>query len=304
LIPKNILITGASGLIGTRLTTLLIEKGYHVAHLGRTKRNGPIPSFEWDINVGYMEGEALADTECVIHLAGAGIADKPWTPARKQEILESRVKSTALLRDSLQRYPNKVNTVIAASAIGYYGFGLSDEPLTEESPPGNDFLAQVVRAWEHEVDQLSKPGTRVVKIRVGIVLSDQGGALKELMLPIKWYAGAPLGTGGQQMSWIHIDDLCRIFIHAIENNTMHGAYNGTGPNSVTNREFTVAVANALKKPLWLPPIPAFAMKWILGEMADLILYGSNVSSEKIQQAGFSHSFQTIESALADLLVKK
>jgi uncharacterized protein (TIGR01777 family) len=226
------------------------------------------------------------------------VADKRWNTKRKLEILESRTKSTALLASALEKNP-QVKTIVAASAIGYYGFGLTNHEFTEVSNPGNDFLAKVVRAWEDDVDKIQS--ARVVKLRIGIVLSEKGGALKEMMQPIKWGAGSPLGTGNQFLSWIHIDDLCRMFIMALENNAMQGAYNATGPYAVTNRDLTRAIAQALHKPLFFPHVPGFVLKIIVGEMADLVLNGSVVSSNKIQTAGFTFQFTKLDDALFDLL---
>lgn len=295
---SKILITGASGLVGSRLTNLLLEAGHEVVHLGRTKKSGRVKTFTWNIQEGIIDDEAFNGVDAVVHLAGAGVADKRWTPKRKLEILESRTQSTALLARYLEKH-QQVKTVVSASAIGYYGFGLTDHEFTEASNPGNDFLAQVVKAWEGEVDKIEN--RRTVKLRIGIVLSDKGGALKEMMTPIRLNVGAVLGTGNQFISWIHIDDLCRMFIKALEDNAMQGVYNATGPYAVTNREFTKAIAKKIDKPLWLPAVPSFILKLMIGEMADLILNGSVVSSSKIQKAGFSFRFPTIETALNDLL---
>jgi hypothetical protein len=297
---SKILITGASGLVGTRLTELLLEQGYEVVHLGRTARQGKVPCFRWNIESGTIDEQAFENVEAVVHLAGAGVADKPWTPKRKLEILESRTHSTALLAKYLIHQP-QVKTVVSASAIGYYGFGLSTEELTEASNPGTDFLASVVKAWEAEVDKIENK--RIVKLRIGIVLSEKGGALKELAQPIRWNVGAPLGSGTQMTSWIHLDDLCRMFIFALTNENMQGAYNATGLAAVSNKELTRAIAQQLHKPLWLPAIPAFVLKMLLGEMADMILYGSVVSSSKIQKAGFTFHYPTLDAALAHLLKK-
>lgn len=295
---SKILITGASGLVGTRLTEMLVGQGHVVSHLGRTKKAGSIPSFIWDVERGVIDEEAFTGIDTVIHLAGAGVADKRRNEKRKQEILTSRTQSTALLARYLQRYP-AIKTVVSASAIGYYGFGMTDKEFTEESHPGKDYLAKVVQAWEGEVDKIQDK--RVVKLRIGIVLSEKGGALMEMVKPIRWGVGSPLGSGKQYMSWIHIDDLCRMFIKAVEDDSLRGAYNVTGPYAVTNRELTRAIAKALRKPLWLPPVPAFVLNIVVGEMAVIVLNGSNVTSKKIQQTGFTFQFPILEEALHDLL---
>ena len=298
---NQVLITGASGLIGSRLTDMLEKRGAQVAHLGRSKRAGSVPSFVWDVAQGRMDVESLRNTGAIIHLAGAGVADKRWTPARKKEILESRLQSTRLLYETLRDNPHQVRVVVAASAIGYYGFGMSDHLLSESDLPGKDFLADVTRKWEAAVDEIEKLGIRVVKIRIGIVLSNHGGALVEMARPVKLMVGAPLGTGRQHVSWIHIDDLCEMFLKATADDQMRGAYNGVSPNPVNNRALTDAIAHELRKPLWLPSVPPFVLKGLVGEMADMVINGSKVSAAKIISTGFEFKFPTIEVALHDLL---
>lgn len=295
---SKILITGASGLVGTRLTHMLQEQGHEVSHLGRSKKSGSIKSFVWDVEAGTMDPDVLKSIDAVIHLAGAGIADERWTSKRKREILESRTKSTALIVQEINRGNNPVKVLVSSSAIGYYGMTLSAEEYNEASNAGEGFLADVVMAWEHEADQIKNK--RLVKIRTGVVLSKNDGALTEIARPVRLGFGAPLGTGNQYVSWIHLDDLCDIFIKAVEDETMQGPYNATA-GAVTNRELTKAIARTLHKPLWLPAVPGFALKLFLGEMADLVLYGSNVSSQKLRQKGFMFRFDTLEKALNNLL---
>ncbi len=297
---KKILITGASGLIGTRLTELLLAKGYSVAHLGRTKKEGNVPSFVWDIDNGSIDNNALKDIDTIVHLAGAGVADKRWTANRKKEILESRIKSTQLLFQTLKNNLHSVRAFVSASAIGYYGFGNEDKIFAEIDLPGHDFLAEVTKEWENEVAKINTLGLRVAKLRIGIVLSGKGGALKEMMMPIKFGVGSPLGTGKQFLSWIHIADLCSMFVQAIEDERMIGPYNATTA-WCTNAYMTRIIANVLHRPLWLPPIPAFVLKIILGEMADMVLKGSKVSPDKIKQAGFQFQFANLENAIKDLI---
>ncbi len=301
MVPKRVLITGGSGLIGSHLTRVLLAQGYEVVHIGRKERKDGVPAFTWNIEQEYFDVRALSGVETIIHLAGAGIADKPWTKKRKQEIRESRTRSTALLYKTLKNNPHQVNAVICASAIGYYGFGGHDEVLDENSTPGSDFLAEVVKAWEAEADKIAELGLRVVKIRIGIVLSAGGGALKQISKPVRWGVGAPLGKGTQMMSWIHIEDLCQMFLFAIENESVQGVYNGVSPHPVSNRELTYAIAEAHGRKIWLPPVPEFVLRLLLGEMADLVLKGSLVSARKIMDAGFSFRFPEIRQAVKNLL---
>jgi uncharacterized protein len=300
-IMNKVLITGASGLVGSRLTELLISKNSEVVHLGRTKRSGAVPSFVWDVENQTFDIASLEGVDTIVHLAGAGVADKRWTTARKKEILESRIQSTKLLYQTLRDNSHSVKAVVSASAIGYYGFGLGDEVFTEDSKPGTGFLAEVTKQWEEAVDKLESLGIRVVKIRIGIVLSDKGGALKEMARPVKFGVGAALGSGNQMMSWIHIDDLCELFIKAVTDSSLSGAYNGVAPHPVTNLQMTKEMAKILKKPLWMPPVPAFVLRLLVGELADMVVNGSNVSAEKILETGFRFEYTELETALEHLL---
>ncbi|MEQ8362306.1 MAG: TIGR01777 family oxidoreductase [Cyclobacteriaceae bacterium] len=301
---KNVLITGASGLVGTRLTSLLKQKDYQVSHLSRSSSKGPIPTFVWDVQAGSIEDGAMNEVDTIVHLAGAGIADKRWSDSRKQEILESRTKSSELLYQTLKQSEHNVKTFVSASAIGIYGDAGPEKIFAEEDQPADDFLADVVKQWEHSVTQLESLGIRVVKIRIGILLSEKGGALAEMIKPIKWGVGSPLGSGKQLMSWIHIDDACQIFIKAIEDKSMQGVYNAVAPTPTTNQGMTVAIAKALGKPLWAPNVPGFVLKLILGEMSDLVLKGSHVSAKKIQSTGFDFEHPDLDRALEDLFRKE
>jgi uncharacterized protein (TIGR01777 family) len=299
---KNVLITGGSGLIGKRLTEQLKERGFQVSHLGRSgKAVGSVRTFKWDIDDRSIEKAALQDVGTIIHLAGAGVNDKRWNDQRKKEILKSRTESTRLLKETLSKISHGVKNFISASGIGYYGFAGPEKVFEESDPPGDDFLAKVTSAWEDEAETLTTLGLRVVKIRIGVVLSAEGGALKALAQPIRLNAGAPLGSGAQFLSWIHIDDLCRIFIRAIEDESMRGVYNAVAPTPVTNKEMTQAIAATLHKPLLLPPIPGFVIRMAVGGVAEIVLNGSVVSSKKIERTGFSFQYKALSDALQDLL---
>lgn len=301
---NHVLITGGSGLVGSRLTELLRAQDYTVSHLSRSpaKPSSTVPTYQWDIKKQSIDPQALADADYVVHLAGAGVADQRWTNERKQVILNSRTESTKLLRDAIaQAGPSTIKAFVSASAIGIYGADTGDVLLTEESPPADDFLANVVVDWETAVDTIEALGVRTVKCRIGIVLSPDSGALPPIARTVRWGVGAPLGSGEQYLSWIHIDDLCRLFIYALENNKVAGVYNAVGPQPVTNQQLTQAVARVMRRPLWLPNVPGFALKLALGELASAVLGGNRVSSRKIEDAGFRYKFDKLEVALADLL---
>jgi uncharacterized protein len=298
---KSVLITGGSGLVGTALTELLLQKGYHVSHLGRSPSSGKVKCYRWSVTGKYVDPKALENVDAIIHLAGAGVAEKRWTTERKKEILESRAKSTELIYETLQSQPNQVKAVISATAVGYYGLSTSDEWYDETRGAGNDFLASVCKEWEACADPIETLGKRLVKIRVGVVLSNKGGALIQMAQPVKWGVGAALGSGKQWVSWIHMDDLCQIFLKAIENESMTGIYNGVAPNPVTNKELNKTIAKALHRPLWLPPVPEFALKIMLGEMTQIVVTGARVTCDKTKAAGVEFRFQNAEEAVKDLL---
>ena len=297
---KNILITGGTGMIGSRLTERLLGQGYHVSHLSRSRRGSSVKTFWWDPSVFQIDESALKDVNIVIHLAGAGIADKRWTADRKNEILRSRTDSTRLLNHALDNIPNEVKTLVSASGTSFYGLENAARPFKEEDAPGDDFMARVTRAWESQVDQM-RDRMRVVKLRTGVVLSEKGIAMKKLTLPIKLFVGAPLGSGQQYVNWIHIDDVCRMYVMALEDEAMQGAYNAVAPDPVTNRELTRELARVLHRPLLLPPVPGLVVKAIAGEVAQVVLKGGAISSQKIEDAGFRFQFSTVRSALEDLL---
>jgi uncharacterized protein len=299
---QNILVTGGTGLVGKRLTAFLLQEGYQVAYLSRSKE--PIEGvkvYSWDVENGGIESGAIETADYIIHLAGAGVADKRWTGSRKREILESRTKSADLLYRKLQQSSHRVKAVVAASAIGYYGYDTGDAWITEAAPAGDDFLADVCKHWESSVAQIRQLGVRTVSFRIGIVLSPHGGALAKLLQTIKLGAGAPLGTGKQYFSWVHIDDVCRAFMKALKDDTLQGIYNLTAPNPVTNEELTRQTAEVLDKPLLLPNVPAFALKLGMGEMANAVLGGSKVASGRLQATGFQFQFPQVRPALEDLL---
>ncbi|MBI5372534.1 MAG: TIGR01777 family protein [Sphingobacteriales bacterium] len=298
-----VLITGGTGLLGRALAGALVARGYECIILTRQQRSGGagLRYASWDPRNNTIDEKALQEADYIIHLAGAGIAEKRWTSKRKQEILDSRVQSGKLLAGSLRRIPNKVKAVISASATGWYGAdpGSRDgKPFTEEDPAGAGFLGNTCRQWEESTRHVTVLNKRLVVFRIGIVLSKEGGALKEFLKPLRFGVAAILGSGKQITSWIHIDDLVQLFIYALENPEIKGIYNAVAPGPVSNRELTLVLAK-LKKRFYIPlPVPAWLLKLILGEMGPEILKSATVSCEKIQRTGFKFRYPDIHSALA------
>ncbi|MEQ1732669.1 MAG: TIGR01777 family oxidoreductase [Bacteroidia bacterium] len=301
---KNILIAGGSGLVGTRLTQLLQAQGHTVTWLTRTA-NKPnafnVKCVTWNVNAQTIDPTALQNIDYVINLAGEGIADKRWTTLRKQAIIQSRIASTQLLVNTLNTQPHSVTAFVSASAVGYYGATTHTETLTENTPPYTDFLGTCCATWENEIFKLTH--IRTVALRIGIVLTNKGGALPQMAMPVKLFVGSALGTGKQYIPWIHIDDLCAQFIAACTNTNYTGVYNAVAPTEAqcTNAEFTKAVAKQLHRPFLPINIPAFMLKIIVGEMAAVVLNGNKISNTKLAQNGFVYSYPTLQQALANLL---
>ncbi|MDN3687809.1 TIGR01777 family oxidoreductase [Cyclobacterium jeungdonense] len=294
---QNILITGGSGLIGNSITKLLVHKGKEVAWLSRNPDKQEQKSFYWDPEKDILDQESLYWADGIIHLAGAGVADKRWTDSRKKEILDSRVKSSLLLFQELQKIKDKPKAFISSSAVGYYGIDTGEKLVFEGDPPGKDFLASVVKEWETATEKIQDLKIRTVLLRIGIVLSKDGGALPEILKPP---VAAPLGDGKQYMSWIHIEDLSRMFVHALENPGLSGIYNAVGPVPVTNRGLTKKAAHFKGKPFIGVGVPGFALKIILGEMAEMVIGGNRVSSEKMEGTGFRYLYSDLNQALKQI----
>lgn len=299
----TILITGATGLVGQELVQLLLKNGHVVHYLSTSKQKvvteEVYKGFYWDPKTAKIDLNALTNVEVVVHLAGATVSKK-WTKAYKQEIIESRVISTRLLFKTLQENPNQVKQIVSASAIGIYPDSLSTIYHETDLAVDASFLGNVVKQWENEVSQFEKLNILVAKIRIGLVLAKDGGALQEMVKPIKFGVGAAFGSGQQYQSWIHLHDLAAIFSHVIENNRS-GVYNGVSPYPVTNEALTQAIAKTLEKPLFLPNIPKFVMKLILGEMHILLFSSQHVSCRKLLDENFQYKFASLDKALNDLL---
>lgn len=305
----NVLITGGTGLIGTALSRMLLEKGYDVTLLSRKGKtpagSSALRIAHWEPRTQTIDTEAIRHADYIIHLAGAGVADKRWTKKRKKEIVDSRTAGSALIVKALQEIPNEVKAVISASAIGWYGPDPvipNPQPFEETAPPDEDFLGETCRLWEHAIAPVTDMGKRLVIFRTGIVLSREGGALKEFKRPVKMGVAAILGSGRQVVSWIHMEDLCRLYIEALENPAWTGIYNAVAPRPVDNKGLTLELANRLKGKYFVPIyVPSFLLKVILGEMSIEVLKSTTVDTKKIRLAGFQFLYPSIQSALEDLL---
>ncbi len=289
----RILITGGTGLVGKRLTQMLIDKNHDVVILSRNpKKNN---EFKWDVSSNYIDEKALINTDYIIHLAGAGIADKRWTNKRKQVIIDSRVKTANLLFDKITALKTDLKGFISASGIGYYGAITSETIFEETDKVGTDFLADVCYKWEEAAHQFSTKKIPVTILRTGIVLSKKDGALDKMKTPII----SPLGDGKQYIPWIHIDDLCNLYIAAIDDN-LTGVYNAVAPEHHTSKSFSKALAKSIKRPYLGIGIPSFILKTLFGEMAIILLKGSKISTKKIEKNKFSFRFSKLQKALSDL----
>ena len=299
----TILITGATGLIGQKLTEKCLDQGMTVHYLTTRKEKieeeSNYKGFYWNPKKNEIDQNAFSGVRTIINLAGASVS-KRWTPAYKKLILESRTQTAGIIYETLQNVDHEVRHYISASGIAIYPASktkLYTEENTEKDP---SFLGQVVAEWEAGADQFKVLGIDVAKVRTGIVLSSEAGALPKISQPIRYWVGAPLGSGNQWQSWIHIDDIVGIYFHLVQNE-LEGIYNGVAPNPVTQKKLTKQIASKLRKPLWLPNIPGFFLKLLLGEMSQIVLEGQLVSSRKIEENKYHFQHYNLETAIADLL---
>jgi len=284
----NVTITGATGFIGRRLAEVLQQNGHQVRPLSRT---------EWNVTAAEPPAQSLVKADAIVHLAGEPVAQR-WTLEAKRKILDSRVRGTHNIVTALSTLSRRPQVMVCASAIGIYG-ERGDELLTESSPAGSGFLADVCKEWEQQADLAASLGMRVVKLRTGIVLGKNGGALQKMLPPFRAFVGGKIGSGRQWMSWIHLDDLVGVIRHAIEH-PLNGVVNGTAPNPATNSQFTGELAVALRRPA-LFPVPAFALKAMFGEMSEMLLSSQRVLPKAAESSGYRFQFPQLGEALRDLL---
>lgn len=305
---ESVLITGGTGLIGKPLTKELVSKGYNVIILTRGESKpecNNVSYAHWNIETGEIDYSATGDPDYIIHLAGAGVMDKAWTAAYKKTIVDSRIKSSALLLKYLKQKTNKVKAIVSSSAIGWYGGDASStykkNGFIETDPPANDFLGDTCRLWEESISPARAAGIRVVNLRTGIVLSNEGGAFPEFKKSLQFGIASVLGSGIQVISWIHIHDLVEMYITAMTDANLTGPYNAVAPFPVTNKTLIIKTAERLKGKFYLPVhVPEFVLKLMMGQRSVEILKSTTVDSKKIQDAGFNFAYKTINEALDNL----
>jgi hypothetical protein len=305
---KRIVVTGATGLIGKKLVNALVNRGDDVIVFGRNieRAKSLLPNadnyVEWNYKKPDNWNSEINGVDAVVHLAGINLFSKRWNNAFKKEVLESREVSTRNLADAIKSCSNKPGVFVSASGIGYYG-DCGDNVLTEVSPAGNDSLADVCKVWESEAKKVEQSGVRSVQVRTGLVLSTEDGALKQMLPPFKFFIGGPLGNGKQWASWLHIDDIVGIYIHAIDNNQLSGAVNAASPKPARMKEFAQTLGKVLHRPA-LFPVPKFALKIVIGEAAEVVTASQRVDVKKLLDSGYKFRFENLNEALEDLLKQK
>jgi hypothetical protein len=304
---QTVLITGGTGLVGSALCGHLVKNGYAVIILTRTpahqvERKG-VRYAAWNVKSQTIDAAAVQQADYILHLAGAGVVDKKWTPAYKEEIRNSRTQSSKLLIDTLKTNSHHVKAIISSSAIGWYGPDqVKGHAFTEADPAAGDFLGQTCLLWEQSIAPATTLGIRVCSLRTGIVLSNDGGALPEFKKPLRFGVAGIMDGGKQMMSWIHIDDLCRMFLHAMETSSMQGSYNAVAPSPVSNKAFTAALGEAMRGRFFIPVhIPSFLLKLVMGERSTEVLKSTTVNNDKIKKTGFTFLYPSLPAALDALI---
>lgn len=300
----KVLITGGSGLLGKAISEILLKNNDEVVWLSREEgRYNSIKKYKWDVDAGYIDEKAFDHVEHIIHLAGAGIADKKWTIEYKAEIINSRIQSSELLYNYIKKLKIPIKTFVGASAVGFYGAKSGEGLINENEKPFNDFLSRTCVAWENSYNPLRELGIRTPIVRTGVVLSTNGGAYKKMLPPFKYNLGCSIGSGKQYFPWIHIHDIANIFVYVLKNQALTGIYNGTGSEAVTMNFFSKQLAKSIHRFTFLPNVPTFVLKLVLGESHLMITEGLKISNQKIKDAGFKFEFEKLSDALSALASK-
>ncbi|MDX1602618.1 MAG: TIGR01777 family oxidoreductase [Salinimicrobium sediminis] len=298
----RILITGATGLVGSEITRLLHENGININYLttsrSKIEKSDNYKGFYWNPSTGEIDTKCLEGVGAIINLAGASVF-QPWTTSNKKKILNSRIDSLNLLSRTLEENDHEVGQLASASAIGIYPSSTQKMHYEEEKEVADNFLGEVSEKWEVAAQKFSNLGVRVAIVRIGIVLARDGGALPQIARPVKYNVGTALGSGKQWQSWIHVTDLARLFLFLISNGAK-GVFNGVAPNPVTNEDLTREVAAVMDKKIWLPKVPGFALKLVMGEMSTVVLGSQLVSSKKVEEEGFNFQFINLRQAIRDI----
>ncbi|HEY5392306.1 MAG TPA: TIGR01777 family oxidoreductase [Hanamia sp.] len=309
----NVLISGGTGLIGSHLSKFLAENGLDVVILSRNKNstseNPKISYSYWNVKDKVIDVEVVKKADHIVHLAGAGVMDKKWTEDYKKKIEDSRTKSAELIISCLKEGEHNVKSFVSASAIGWYGADSKlpgkNEAFIESDMPSKDFLGETCVLWEASVEPVTAMGIRLVKLRTGIVLSNKGGAFKEYKTPLKFGLASILGSGKQIVSWIHIDDLCRMYFESIKNNYLHGSYNAVAPEPVSEKKLILTLGQKMRNKFFIPIyVPAFSLKLIFGKRSVELLKSTTVSNKKIKATGFTFLYPSIEAAIEELVANK
>ena len=300
-----ILISGGTGLVGKALSKRLLSEGHEVRILSRNPQSSSqLKSFYWDVEKNEIDEKAFDGVNHIVHLAGSGIADKRWTDARKQNIIDSRVNSMKLITDVVKKKNIQLKSFVGASAIGIYGMMTSEKIYTETDKGKDDFLSTTCMQWEYSYKEIQSLAAKNCIIRIGVVLSKDGGALKRLLPLFQLGLGSAVGSGKQYMPWIHLDDLVSIFHESLFNPNYNGVYNAVSAEETTSHSFSKQLAESLSKPFFLPNVPAFFLKLVFGEMANVLLEGSRISNQKLTGEGFQFKYSTLSEALAEIISKK
>jgi uncharacterized protein (TIGR01777 family) len=300
----KVLISGGSGLLGKAISEILLKNNDEVVWLSREEgQYNSIKKYKWDVEAKFIDERAFENVEHIIHLAGAGIADKKWSEDYKKEIINSRINSSALIYEYIKKLNIPIKSFVGASAVGFYGARSGEELINETEKPINDFLSNTCVAWEHSYNPFKELGIRTPIIRIGVILSKNGGAYKKMVTPFKYNLGCSIGSGKQYFPWIHINDVANIFVYALKHEALKETYNAVGSEHVNMNVFSKQLAKSIHRFTFLPNVPTFILKLVLGESHLMITEGLKISNQKINDTGFKFEFEKLSDALSDLATK-